>query len=106
MKSIHDVFLTKEKEEKLLSVGGRFSSSATYTKNDYLTPGKVAKKFGISTEKAKDIMKNLLLKRTIFALNGHKAQIVTKLGKTSGSSMFLHPLALEVFKKHISEQKD
>ena len=106
MKSIHNVFLTKEKEKKLSSIGGRFGASATYNKDDYLTPNKVAKKFNISTEEAKTIMKNLLFKRTIFALNGRKAQMITRLGKSSGSALYLHPLALEAFQKHIGEQKD
>ena len=106
MKSTHGVFIAKETEKKLVSVGGRFGhQTATYTKSDYLTPSKVAKKFGISTEKAKSIMKNLIFKRAYFALNGHKAQIVTRMGKT-GDCIYLHPLAIDAFKKYIDHQKD
>ena len=105
MKSTHGVYIPKEDEKKFVSVGGRFGAAAQYTKSDYLTPGKVAEKFGISIEKAKNIMKDLIFKRASFALNAHKAPIVTKMGK-SGECMYLHPLALEAFQKYIDPQKD
>lgn len=100
MKSIHHDFLSKEDGKKLVSA----TTTTTYTKDDFLTPTKVAKKLGISTENAKTAMKNLMFQHAAFALNGRKSQIVVKMGKDH--SMYLHPLALEAFQSHINQQKD
>jgi hypothetical protein len=104
MKPTYHDFITKESKKKMVSVGESFQPSIKYTKDDYLTPGKVAKHFGIGIEKARDVMKTLVFKRAAFALNGHKSQIVVRFGKQNG--LFLHPMAIEAFKKHLSEQKD
>ena len=104
MKSIHHDFLTKKEGEKLVYASSRIPSSTTYTKDDFLTPGKVAKKFGISTEKAKLIMKDLMFKHAAFSLNGRKSQIVVKMGRDH--SMYVHPLALVAFEQYLSQQKD
>ena len=104
MKPTYHDFLPKEKREKLVSVGKAFAKPVTYTKDDFLTPGKVAEKFGISTEKAKNIMKDLIFKRAAFSLNGHKAQIVVRMNKDH--AMYLHPLATEAFQQHLAKQKD
>ena len=105
MKAIYNVFITKETEKKLVSVGGHFGKpKATYTKDDYLSPSQVAKKFNISLEKAKNLMKKLIFKRAIFVLNGHKAPIITRLGKEK--SIYLHPMGISAFQKYLEEQKD
>ena len=105
MKATYNVFVTKEDKKNLVSVGGSFGhQKANYTKDDYLTPTQVAKKFNFTLDQAKNTMKNLIFKRAIFMLNGHKAPIVTRLGKAA--SMYLHPMGIEAFKKHLSEQKD
>jgi hypothetical protein len=100
MKSVHHDFLTKKDGEKLVSI----TTKTAYTKDDFLTPSKVAKKLGISTETVKTIMKNLIFKRAAFSLNSRKAQIVVKMGKND--SMYVHPLGFEAFKKHLDTQKD
>ena len=105
MKPTYHVFVTKEDEKNLVSVGGRFGRpKATYTKDDYLTPSAVAKKFDITLDQARNTMKTLVFKRSIFILNGHKAPIVTRLGKDK--ALYLHPMGIEAFKKHLGEQKD
>ena len=53
MKSIHGKFATREDTEKFISVGKPAKQAVSYTKADFLTPGKVAEKFQISTEEAK-----------------------------------------------------
>jgi hypothetical protein len=105
MKATYNDFVTKEAEKKLVSVGGRFGKpKAIYTKDDFMTPGQVAKKFNITLEQAKNTMKDLVFKRSIFMLNGHKAPIVTRLGKPA--SIYLHPMGIAAFQKHLDEQKD
>lgn len=106
MKSIHHDFLTKEAEEKIGNIGSRQGERITYTRADYLTPGKVAQRFGITLERAKDLMKSLVFKRATFGVNGHKSQIVVRLGKGTGTALYLHPLAIEAFQKYIGERKD
>ena len=102
MKSTYNVFASKETRKKMVSVGKSFQP-VKYTKDDFLTPGQVAKKFGISTDTAKEVMKKLNFERAIFVLNGHKAKIIMR--HSDGKSMRLHPMALEAFKKHLDTQK-
>ena len=104
MKATYHDFLTKESEKKLGNIGSRNGPRITYTKDDFLTPNKVAKHFGIPTEKAKNIMKDLIFKRAAFGLNGRKSQIVVKMGKDH--SMYVHPMALDAFKQYLDQQKD
>ena len=105
MKSVLHAFVTKKARENMVSVGNKRAPEATYTKADFLTPGKVAEKFNISSEKARKLMKDLIFKRAYFALNGHKAPIATRFGK-GGSNLYLHPMALEAFKQYLEQQKD
>lgn len=102
MKSVHHKFADRESREKLPSVGKSFYPEKNYTKDDFLTPGKVGEKFGISTEKAKDLMKSLNRKGSSFVLNDHMSKIVVTLGK---SYLYLHPMATEAFQKYLDNQK-
>ena len=60
MKSIRRTFATKEDREKLVVVGEFNNPATNYTKDDFMTAGKVGKKFNISTKEAQDMMKKLL----------------------------------------------
>ena len=44
MKSVHNSFATNETRKKMVSVGKSFQP-VKYTKDDFLTPSEVAKKF-------------------------------------------------------------
>jgi len=103
MKPLFNIFATKETRKKMVSVGSS-TQPAKYTKDDFLTPGQVAKKFGISTDTAKEVMKKLNFERAIFVLNGHKAKIIMR--HSDGKSMRLHPMATEAFQKYLDTQKD
>ena len=103
MKSTHGKFATREDAEKFISVGKPGNLASTYTKADFLTPGKVAEKFKISTEEAKKVMKQMKSHNTSFILNGHMSTAVVNLGKSN--SMYLHPMATEVFEKHLNKQR-
>ena len=102
MKSLHHFYTTKEKKEKLTSVGESFTTGKTYTKDDFLTPGKVAKKLNISTEIARQAMKKLQFKQAVFLLNGHKSRVIVNLGK---NGPYLHPMALNYFQEYVDNQK-
>ena len=104
MKATYNSFLPKETEKKVITVGSRNGSQVTYKKADYLTPSKVAKKFNITTVKAEKLMKSLIFNRAIFGLNGHKSQIVVRLG--TSDRMYLHPMGTAAFQKYLDEQKD
>ena len=103
MKSIHGKFATREDTEKFISVGKPAKQAVSYTKADFLTPGKVAEKFQISTEEAKKVMKQMKFRNVSFILNGHMSTAVVNLGKSN--SMYLHPMALEVFEKQLNKQR-
>ena len=105
MKYVKNTILTNEEREKMFSIGTP-NAPETFTKDDYLTPAKVAKKFGISTENARSIMKRLMFKRANFALNGHRSPIVTNLGKKGAGFYYLHPLAITAFQQYLEKQKD
>lgn len=104
MKSVHHYFVTKEDKEKMPHVGNT-TQSIKFTKADYLSPSAVAKKFSISTDKARNVMKALVFKRATFAVNGHLSPIITQFNQTN-KTMYLHPLAIDAFKKLLEEQKD
>ena len=97
MKATYHDFVTTEQEAKLDSVGKRYGPYVTYNKGDFLSVSKVAKKFNISVEAAKNLMKKLRFNRTFFALNGHRAFVIVRLT----GDMYLHPMAIETFKKHL-----
>jgi len=104
MQSVHRAFLTTETKQKILSIGSPSNPNNSFTKADFLPPNKVAKQFDIPIETARELMKTLLLKRTFFALNGHKALVVSNMGKQHG--LFLHPLATEIFQEFLTKQRN
>ena len=104
MKSVHNIVATKEEKQKLTSIGSAINPVKSYTKEDFLTPGKVAKKFNISTEEARKIMRKLSLKRAIFVLNNHKSSIIVKRGKNS--TPYLHPMAIEAFQDYLKKERN
>ena len=102
MKSVHNNYATKEDMEKMLTIGSILHPVTNYTKDDFLTPARVAQKFGISTEKAKEIMKQINFKKTVFALNGHKTPVIIRFNR---GTLKLHPMAFQVFQEYIDNQK-
>ena len=102
MKSTHDKYATREDAEKMVSVGKPGRYAVSYTKDDFLPPSKVGEKFGISTEEAKKLMRQLRFRNASFVLNGHMAKVIVKMG---GSIDYLHPMALEVFEQLLNKQK-
>jgi len=104
MKSVHHAFVPHESKQNLVSIGSSYNPNKSFTKDDFLPPRNVAKKFNISIEDARIVMKSLLSRRAIFVLNGHRAQIITNLGKQHG--LFLHPLATEIFQEYLNKQRD
>ena len=103
MKSVHDKFATKEARQNLVNVGSSANPAKDYTKADFLTPGKVSKKFSIATAEAEKLMKKLYMHQTTFILNGHKSPVVLTMGKSR--SLYLHPMAEAIFQKHLDNQK-
>ena len=101
MKSIRRTFATKEDREKLVVVGEFNNPATNYTKDDFMTAGKVGKKFNISTKEAQDMMKKLNFRRASFVLNNHLIPIIVRLK----GSLYLHPMALEAFQRHLDKQK-
>ena len=103
MKSVHNKFLTTEEKQKLISMGKTAENKTDYTKADFLTPGKVAEKYGISTEEAKSLMKKLKMHNASFLLNGRLAMLVVDLGKKG--CLYLHPMGDIAFQKQLDKQK-
>lgn len=103
MKTTHDKYATREDAEKLVSVGRPRQLAPAYTKADFLPPEKVAKKFDISLEEARKLMKQLKFRNASFVLNGHMAKAIVDLGNKG--CVYLHPMATEVFEKHLNNQK-
>lgn len=103
MKSVHNKFITKEEAQKLKSVGSQAEQKNDYTKSDFLTPSKVAKKFNVSTEQVRKLMEYMERHNTSFVLNGRMSRIVVDLGKRG--SLYLHPMATEIFKERLNQQK-
>ena len=101
MKPVHHQIATKEDRENIPSVGTSIHPATNYTKDDFLTPARVAKKFGITTKQATDLMKKLAFNRAVFILNGHKSPIIIRLN----GSIHLHPMAFDVFQQQINNQK-
>ena len=104
MKSVHHAFVTTESKQNLVSIGTPSNPNKSFTKADFMPPHKVAKQFNIPIETARELMKTLLIRQTIFVLNGHKAQVVSSLGKEKG--LFLHPLATEIFQEFLTKQRN
>ena len=86
-------------------------TSKPLERKDFLTNIRVAKKFGISTEEAKKILKKLYLaKKQIYVRhpNGsHKNPAVTtnRRNHTSGEYL-LHPAAHELFMQELAKLKE
>jgi hypothetical protein len=94
---------SKEESQNMVSKGSAFKPQNNYTKADFLLPNQVAKKFNISTEEARNLMKSLMFRNALFALNGRKTPIIVNLGKHG--SMYLHPMAMEAFQQQLDKQK-
>lgn len=102
MRSTHDKCATREDVQKLVSVGKSSRMAVKYTKSDFLAPNQVSEKFGISIEKARDLMKKLKNHNASFVLNGHMSKIIVDFHK---DSLYLHPMAVEAFQQHLDKQK-
>ena len=103
MKSVHNKLVTKEEAQKFESVGSVTEPKNDYTKSDFLTPSKVAKKFNVSTEQVRNLMERLDRHNASFILNGRMSKIVVNLGKRG--SLYLHPMAIEIFQQRLNQQK-
>ena len=103
MKSTHHRLITKEEAQKLPSINTSNEPMKSYTKADFMTPGKVAEKFNITTEEASNLMKKLKRHNSSFMLNGRLAMLVVDLGKHG--ALYLHPMGTSVFQQHLSKQR-
>ena len=103
MKLVRDRLITKEDAKKFESVGSVTEPKNDYSKADFLTPGKVAEKFGISIEKVKTLMQQMERHNASFVLNGRMARIVVNMGKRG--CLYLHPMATEIFQQRLNQQK-
>ena len=80
-----------------------------FTKADFLTNAKVAKKFNVSVEDATRALKTLYLKRATLriqlAKGSRQAQAVIPNVRThAGDAYFLHPLATDLIKQELAKQ--
>ena len=103
MKTVRNRLITKEDAQKFESVGSAAEPKNDYTKADFLPPSKVAEKFGVSTEKVKTLMQQMERHNKSFVLNGRMARVVVNLGKKG--CLYLHPMAIDIFKQHLIQQK-
>ena len=103
MKSTHNRTVTKEDTKKMSTVGNTTHPATNYTKDDFLTPALVAKKFNISTDEALNLMKKINFKKAVFALNGHRTPMVIRF--SNNSTLHLHPMAIPAFQEYIDKQK-
>lgn len=101
MKSVLGKFATTEARKNLVNVGSSFNLAKDYTRDDFLTPSSVGKKFSIDTIEAKKLMEKLYKRQTTFVSNGHKSLVVLKLK----GSLVLHPMAQTIFQQHLDKQK-
>ena len=104
MKSVLHLNVKTEDQKKMTVIGSQFSPVTNYTKDDFLSPSKVAKKFNISTEEARNLMQKLMRYGIVFGLNGHKKPVVSRATKGS-NTLFLHPMAISVFQEYVNKQK-
>lgn len=98
MKDLHKFSATADQKSSLFSV----KTNEAFKKSDFLTPGEVATKCGVNTDTAREALKKLHFKRSIFVLNGHKQPIVMRLGT---NRLFVHPMAVPEIKKYLDNQK-
>lgn len=105
MRNIHETVPTEEAKEKKIypTVIAEFSYSSTYTTSDCLNPSSVAKKYGISTKTAREIMYRFKNTNKYMLVNGHKRPIIININGKRG--LFLHPLAISIFEKHLQKIK-
>ena len=103
MKLLYNKSATQEEKQKYFNIGTSSKPVKSYTKDDFLTPGKVAKTFNISIDEAKKMMRTLLIRRAIFILNNHKTQIVVNMG--TSSNPYLHPMAVEAFREYLQKER-
>lgn len=101
MRNIHKTVPTEEAKEKKIYPTANYSS--TYTTSDCLTPSSVAKKYGISTKTAREIMYRFKNTNKYMLVNGHKRPIIININGKRG--LFLHPLAISIFEKHLQKIK-
>ena len=95
--------IVKAENAAHMHIYGSASEPVTsYKKCDFLTPTKVAKKFGIAPEEALAIMQKLMRQGVVFGLNGNKKNVVQKSLK--GGTLHLHPMAIEVFQEYLNKK--
>lgn len=105
MRNIHETVPTEEAKEKKIypTAIAEFSYSSTYTTSDCLNPSSVAKKYGISTKTAREIMHRFKNTNKYMLVNGHKRPIIINIKGKHGP--FLHPLATSIFEKYLQKIK-
>ena len=103
MKSVHNLFVTKQKMDNYVRVGNAVSGVKSFTKADFMTPEQVAEKFKISTQEAKKLMLYLFKYKKLFIVNGHKSPIIVKIDKNTG--IVLHPLGTPAFEQYLQKQR-
>ncbi|MBR0212559.1 MAG: hypothetical protein IJQ55_03035 [Alphaproteobacteria bacterium] len=72
-----------------------------FTKQDFLTPTKLAEKLGEPRDNIKKSMHSLFIHGIQITVNNHKAPLITK----QNGNYKIHPLGLNTFIEYFNNQK-
>ena len=78
--------------------------SNNFTKSDFLSGAQLARKFNLDKETVQEVLLHLYKNNFMVNVNGRKAP-VTHI-QNDIKTIYLHPLALDIFKQNIDIQKD
>lgn len=70
-----------------------------YTSKECLTPSQLAKKFGVPTERVRQIMKIMKMNNAGCNMHGHFVPAIIKTGKSSTER--LHPTGFDIFEQYL-----
>ena len=81
-----------------------------FTKADFLTNAKVAKKLNVSTDAATKAMKTLYLKRATLRIQMEQGSrqtlaVIPNVCSHARNAYFLHPLAIDLIKQELKKQE-
>ena len=79
------------------------SQTTTFTKADFLTAAKYAKKFNVAKDLVLDLMTKLYNKHVVIPGDIQERNIIARNGNTKnvGSRYTIHPLGLKEFQKRL-----
>jgi len=78
--------------------------SNSFKKSDFLSGAQLARKFDLDKIMVQDILLHLYKSKFLINVNGRKATAV--YSQNDLSTIYLHPLAIDIFKQYIDKQKD